>query len=65
MLGCNKDYTVLAFNFTLKNSKRTISVLVIKRRHRNNNIKEEYMKNIHSQMLSLANTLLNSEPYTM
>ena len=65
MLWYNKDYTVLAFNFTLKNSKRTISVLVIKRRHRNNNIKEEYMKNIHSQMLSLANTLLNSEPYTM
>jgi len=64
MLGYNKNYTVLALNCTLKNSKRTILVLVIKRRYRNNNIKE-YMKNIHLQMLSLTNTLLNSKPYIM
>jgi len=40
MLECNKNYIVLALNYTLKNSKRTILVLVIKRRHRNNNIEE-------------------------
>ena len=38
MLVYNKNYTILALNCTLKNSKRTISALEIKRRCRNNNI---------------------------
>ena len=37
MLECNKNYTTLAFNCMLKNSKRTISVLEIDKRYRNNN----------------------------
>ena len=39
MLGYNKNYTALAPNCTLKNSKRMISALEIKRRYRNNNMK--------------------------
>ena len=39
MLEYNKNYATLAFNYILKNSKRTISVLGINRRSRNNNIK--------------------------
>ena len=38
MLGCYKNYVILAFNCVLKNSKRTISVSEINRRYRNNNI---------------------------
>ena len=38
MLGCNKNYTTLAFNCALKNSKRMISALEINRKYRNNNI---------------------------
>jgi len=38
MLEYNKNYATLALNYTLKNSKRTISALKIKRRYRNNNI---------------------------
>ena len=41
MLRCNKNYTLLALNCRLKNSKETISASQIKRRGRNNNIKEE------------------------
>ena len=41
MLGYNKNYTTLALNCILKNLKRTISASQIKRRGRNNNIKEE------------------------
>ena len=41
MLGYNKNYTILALNCILKNSKRTISASLIKKRGRNNNIKEE------------------------
>ena len=40
MLRCNKNYTTLALNCTLKNSKRTISALGIDKRYRNNNIEE-------------------------
>ena len=38
MLECNKNYMILVLNYILKNSKRTISVLEIKRRDKNNNI---------------------------
>ena len=41
MLECNKNYVILALNCILKNSKRKISVLEIKRRDRNNSMKEE------------------------
>jgi len=41
MLECNKKYAILALNCILKNSKRKISVLGIKRRDRNNSMKEE------------------------
>jgi len=44
MLEYNKNYTILAFNYTLKNSKGIISTLKIERRSRNNNIKEEHIK---------------------
>ena len=40
MLGYNKNYTTLALNCALKNSKRTISVSEIESRSRKNNIKE-------------------------
>ena len=32
MLECNKNYAILALKYMLKNSKRTISVLEIKKR---------------------------------
>ena len=41
MLGCNKNYVILALNCMLKNSKKIISVLEIERRDRSNNIKEK------------------------
>ena len=41
MLGCKKNYIILVLNCILKNSKRTISVLVIMRRGRYNDIKED------------------------
>ena len=40
MLRYNKNYITLALNCILKNSKRTISVLGINKRCRNNNIEE-------------------------
>jgi len=43
MLEYNKNYATLAFNYMLKILKRTISISEIKRRDRNNSIKEEYM----------------------
>ena len=42
MLGYNKNYAKIAFNYTLKSSKRILSVLGINRRHRSNNIKNDY-----------------------
>ena len=41
MLRCYKNYTILALNYMLKNSKRIISVSEIKRRNRNNNIRKK------------------------
>ena len=41
MLEYNKNYAILALNCILKNSKRKISVSEIKRRDRNNSMKEE------------------------
>jgi len=41
MLGCNKNFAILALNYILKNSKKIILMSEIKRRDRNNNIKEE------------------------
>jgi len=41
MLGCNKNYAILALNYILKNSKGMILTLGIERRGRNNNIKED------------------------
>jgi len=41
MLGCKRNYIILALNCILKNSKRTISVSEIERRGRNNDIKED------------------------
>jgi len=41
ILGCNKKLAILALNYILKNSKEIILVSGIKRRGRNNNIKEE------------------------
>jgi len=38
MLGCNKNDAILALNYILKNSERTISVLGMYRRDRNKNI---------------------------
>ena len=38
MLEYNKNYAALALKYTLKNSKRMISALEIKRRYGNNNI---------------------------
>jgi len=40
-----------------------ISVSEIERRDKNNSILKIYMNNIYLWMLSLANILLNSEPY--
>ena len=42
MLGYNKNYAILALNYILKNSKRTISALEIGRKYKNNNIKIIY-----------------------
>ena len=39
MLEYSKNYIILALNYILKNSKRTILALEIDRRYRNNNIK--------------------------
>jgi len=44
MLEYNKNYTTLALNCMLKNSKETLSILGINRRYRNKNITVE--KNI-------------------
>jgi len=41
MLECNKHYAILALNCILKNSKGKITVSEIKRRDRNNSMKEE------------------------
>ena len=41
MLEYNKNYATLAFNYILKNSKRTISVLGINRKYKNKNIMVE------------------------
>jgi len=38
MLGCNKNDAILALNYILKNSERTILVLGMYRRDRNKNI---------------------------
>jgi len=38
ILEYNRNYAILAFNYILKNSKRTISASEIKRWCRNNNI---------------------------
>ena len=57
MLECNKSYMILALNCILKNSKRTISVLKIKRRDKNNNIKEE------QKYKSLKRALMNAKEY--
>ena len=38
MLGYNKNYTILALNCTLKNSKGTLSALGINGRYRNNDM---------------------------
>ena len=38
MLEYNKNYVILALNCTLKNSKRTLLMLEINRRCKNNNI---------------------------
>ena len=38
MLGYNKNYITLALNYILKNSKRIISALEIKRKCKNNDI---------------------------
>ena len=41
MLECNKNYAILASNFALKNSKRSILASEINRRYRKNNIKND------------------------
>ena len=41
MLGYNKNYTILALNYILKNSKETISVSGIEKKSQNTNIKEK------------------------
>jgi len=41
MLEYNKNFAILALNYILKNSKKIILISEIKRRDRNNNIKEE------------------------
>ena len=41
ILECKKNYIILVLNCILKNSKRTISVSVIMRRGRNNDIKKD------------------------
>ena len=39
ILECNKNYTTLALNYMLNNSKGTILVSKMERRNKNNNIK--------------------------
>ena len=41
MLGYSKNYATLALNCILKNSKRTILALEIRKIYRNNGIKED------------------------
>ena len=41
ILGCNKNYTKLAFDCTLKNLKETILALRIDGKCRNNNIENK------------------------
>ena len=41
MLGYNKNYTTLALNCMLKNSKKTILASDIDRRYRSNNIEND------------------------
>jgi len=41
MLEYNKNYAILALNYTLKNSRRILSVSGIDRKYRNDNIKED------------------------
>jgi len=41
ILGCNKNYTILALNCILINSKVVISVSEIEKRNRKNNRNEE------------------------
>ena len=41
MLECDKNYATLVLNYILNNLKRTILVLEIKRKDKNNNIKKE------------------------
>ena len=38
MLGCNRNYAMLALNYVLKNSKGALSVSGINGKYRNNNI---------------------------
>jgi len=38
MLECNKNYTILALNYVLKNSEKIILVLETYRRNKNKNI---------------------------
>jgi len=52
MLGCNKNCATLTLNCILKNLKRTISVLEIKRKYRNNNI--EWNKILDAVYTSLS-----------
>ena len=65
ILRCNKNYATLALDCTLNNLKGILSTLGIDRRCKNNNIKDKYISSIHLWTLSLINTFLNSEPYTV
>ena len=65
ILKCNKSYATLALDCTLNNLKGTLSTLEIDRRCKNNNIEDKYISSTHLWTLSLNNTLLNSEPYTV
>jgi len=42
MLEYNKNYVILALNYILKNSKRTLSASEIDKGYRNNNILKEF-----------------------
>jgi len=46
MIGCNKNYAILALDCILKNSKRIILASIIKKRCRNNNIRLKHMKKL-------------------
>ena len=59
MLGCNKNYATLAINYILKNSKRMISALRIKRRCKNNNC---YMSSLPIQKICLHSNAVISIP---